>query len=146
MKIDLEFNNRILTKDNKEKVNISNGQIIQYTGIYYKPINNPINFIETKTEIESTFIGIVLAERYSFDTGISGIYIEPLYILNKEKNEWNKIINYKSPEQKYFYYPHLLLLPNHYYHFQPLYFLHTCINKSLDEFNNINETFNLDFN
>jgi len=52
MKIEWELNNRILIKDNDEKVNISDGQIIQYTGIYYKTINNIIDLVE----IETTFI------------------------------------------------------------------------------------------
>jgi hypothetical protein len=58
--------------------------------------------------------------------------------------EWNKIDNYSPPKQKYFLYPHLLMLPGEYYNFHPLYYLHTCENKSLDEFKNINKFISLD--
>jgi len=138
MKIQLELNNRILIKDNDEKVNISDGQIIQYTGIYYKTINHIINIVE----IETTFIGVIICEKYRFNTGILGIYLEPLYIWDKLNSEWNKIINYEN-YHKYSLYPHLLILPNYFYHFHPLYFLHTCENKTLNEFNNVNKTFTL---
>lgn len=140
MKIQLELNNRILIKDNDEKVNISDGQIIQYTGIYYKTINDIIDIVE----IETTFIGAIICEKYRFDSGILGIYLEPLYIWDKLNSEWNKIINYEHyHKHKYSLYPHLLMLPNHFYHFHPLYFLHTCENKTLNEFNNVNKTFTL---
>ena len=43
MQIVLEANNnRLLIKDNVERVNINNGDIIEYTGIYYKTINDII--------------------------------------------------------------------------------------------------------
>jgi len=140
MKIELELNNRILIKDNNEKVNINDGQIIQYTGIYYKPINDIVDIIE----IETTFIGVIICEKYRFESGIIGIYLEPLYIWDKLNSEWNKIINYENyPKHKYSLYPHLLILSKYFYHFHPLYFLHTCENKTLNEFNNINKTFTL---
>lgn len=140
MKIQLELNNRILIKDDDEKINISDGQIIQYTGVYYKTINDIINIVE----IETTFIGVIICEKYRFDEGILGIYLEPLYIWDKLNSEWNKIINYEHyPKHKYSLYPHLLILPKHFYHFHPLYFLHTCKNKTLNEFNNVNKTFTL---
>jgi hypothetical protein len=170
---------RVLTKDDNTKYNISDGEIIKYTGIYYMP--DPNNSIPL--EIEATFIGKIECERYHHTTGISGIYINPLYIFydasenrssqnvgsphifssNANENEgrvggavdsdpfsglrskkendesspghkWHKIINYKLPDRKYFYYPHLLMLPETYYHFQPLYFFHTVEQVSLAEF------------
>ena len=139
MKINFDSNNRILTKDNNEKINISDGQIIQYTGIYYKNINDIVDIVE----IETTFIGVIICDRYRFDTGITGIYLEPLYIWDIQNSEWNKIIDYKPPDKKYFFYPHLLLLPNYYYNFQPLYFLETCENKKLEDFIDITKTFKL---
>jgi hypothetical protein len=48
-----------------------------------------------------------------------------------------KINDYERPSEKYFLYPHLLMLPETYYHSKPLYFLHTCENRSLSDFNNI---------
>jgi hypothetical protein len=125
---------RVLTKDDNTMHNISDGEIIKYTGIYYVP--DPNNSIPL--EIETTFIGKVECERYHHHSGVSGIYINPLYILydisNGQGQKWHKIINYKSPSQKYFYYPHLLMLPETYYHFQPLYFFHTVEQVSLAEF------------
>ena len=137
---------RVLTKDDNTMHNISDGEIIKYTGIYYLP--EPNNSIPL--EIETTFIGKIECDRYHYHSGISGIYIKPLYIFydvsngpgNKKCNispefaekKWHKIINYKSPSQKYFYYPHLLMLPETYYHFQPLYFFNTVERVSLAEF------------
>ena len=141
MQIIIKNNKRILVKDNNQKVNINDGDIIQYTGIYYKPENNNIY---NMNKIETTFIGVVESQKYKFDIGTYGIYVIPLYIWNKENSDWNKIINYTHPNTKYFLYPHLLVLPNIYYHSHTLYFLHTCLNKSLDEFKNIIKTFSLD--
>lgn len=140
MKIELElYNNRILIKDNEDKVNISDGQIIQYTGIYYKPIVASSNDF---LEMETTFVGAVICEKYRLDSGIMGIYVEPLFI--HLYGEWKKIINYEQyPKHKYSLYPHLLMLSNHFHHFHPLYFLHTCENKTLNEFNNIYKTITL---
>jgi hypothetical protein len=150
---------------------INDGEIIKYTGVYYLP--EPNNSIPL--EIETTFIGKIECERYSHTNGISGIYINPLYILYDDQSspgnkkcksnpenaglyrderrcsgilhrndegvsqdecevKWHKIINYKLPNKKYFYYPHLLMLPETYYHFQPLYFFQTIESISLDEF------------
>jgi hypothetical protein len=134
---------RVLTKDDNTRYNISDGEIIKYTGIYYLP--DPNNSIPL--EVEATFIGKIECERYHHHSGISGIYINPLYIFYDDSNgpgceagpeftegKWHKIINYKTPRQKYFYYPHLLMLPETYYHFQPLYFFHTVEQVSLAEF------------
>lgn len=138
MKIIVNNKGRYLIKNNNEKININNKQIIQYTGIYYKNINDIFNTLY----IETTFIGIIESERYRYDSGITGIYIRPLYILLD--GEWYKIYNFKNPEQKYFSYPHLLMLPNYNYTYKPLYYFHTCINVSLDDFTNVNKTLELE--
>ena len=145
MQIVIKNNNRILEKDNREEVYINDNNIIEYTGIYYKNSTEstiPINHINLES-IEISFIGMVECIRSNWEDGITGIYVKPLYIWNKVDNEWNKIINYKNPTSKYFLYPHLLMLPNMYYHYKPLYFLHTCENKYLDDFTNIQKTFTL---
>ena len=128
---------RILVKDNDDEINISDGQIIQYTGIYYKNFDDILNI----SYIETTFIGIVETHRYKYDSGITGIYIRPMYILLDD--EWHKIINFKNPVEKYFLYPHLLMLPNHNYTYKPLHYFHTCINASLNDYININKTLEL---
>lgn len=117
--------NRMLMTDDNKKVSVNDGDIIQYTGIYHKIIND----IVYKVEIETTFIGVVYCEKFRHDEGIIGLYVEPLYIWNKMCDEWNKIINYKPPDgsNKYFLYPHLLLASN------PHCFLYTE-NKSLAGF------------
>jgi hypothetical protein len=82
-----------------------------------------------------------------YDKGIIGIYVKPLYIFDIINNEWLKIINFAQSKKKYFLYPHLLMLSQ--YNncvgtgHNPLYFLNTCKNKSLDEFIKIEKTFNL---
>ena len=140
MEIIEKDNNRILIKENNIEVNINDGTILQYTGIYYKNINDNVEY----EEIETTFIGIIITERFRHDVGIYGIYIEPLYIFNKIDDEWNKIIKYKSPDTKHFYYPHLLILQNTYCSYKPLYFLHTVENISLNNFTNVTKSFSLD--
>ena len=139
MQIIIKNTNRILIKDNKTEVNINDGDSIQYTGIYYKPINDIVQMVE----IETTFIGLVETVRYRYDDGITGIYVKPLYILDIMNNEWNKIIDFTPPTNKYFLYPHLLMLPGTYYNYKSLYFLDTCENKSLSDFTNITKTFRL---
>jgi hypothetical protein len=115
-------NNRYLIKNNTE-INVSDKQIVKYTGIYY---NN---------ESETKFIGIIETCKGSlkYDTNtfsIDGIFIKPLYI--RLDNYWYKIINYKEPQypNKYFNYPHLLALAesNVCYAYKPLNFLHTIEN------------------
>jgi len=139
MKIVFEQNNRILIKDNNEKIKVNNNDIIEYTGIYYKKLDTISEF----AEIQTIFIGKI--ETYRGDTiGITGIYIIPLYIWDNLKREWYKIANYQAPKYKeYFVYPHLLMLPEKDYHYKPLYFLHTCKNRSLDEFYHITKEFYL---
>lgn len=139
MKIIFDIGTRTLIKDDNTMFRINDGDIVKYTGIYYK--RELINTIPLETEC--TFIGKIYCERSRYDTGITGIYIDPLYIFYDNSNtpgerKWHKIINYKLPAQKYFYYPHLLMLPVSYYHFMPLHFLHTIENISLDEFENAN--------
>lgn len=122
-------------------VNVSDGEIVKYTGIYYKPSDNVSS--AAPLEQEATFIGEVECQRSRYDVGITGIYIIPLYIFfpssssddtNLEHLKWHKITNYRPPTNKYFNYPHLLMLPQHYYNYKPLYFTHTIENISLKEF------------
>jgi hypothetical protein len=129
MRITLDIGIRTLIKDDDTMLRINDGAIVKYTGMYYKP--DPTSIIPLETE--TTFIGKICCERSRYDTGITGVYIDPLYIFYGE-NKWYKIINYQLPTKKYFYYPHLLMLPESYYHFHPLYFLHTLVNISLEDF------------
>ena len=136
MKIIKTEKKRILIKENKNNKNgidISNGNIIEYTGIYYKNIKDIIKLIK----IETKFIGIIENHKYRYDTGIIGIYIKPLFIYYDDK--WNKIINYKEPKNKYFFYPHLLVLPDKYYHYHSLYFIDSIENKNLIDIHNFSE-------
>ena len=134
--------NRILIKMNGTEVKINDGDLIQYSGIYYKRI---YDIIET-VKVETTFIGIVESCKYRHDTGIQGIYVRPLYIWDIMNSEWYKLVDLDSPSTKYFLYPHLLMLlqcdrrPSCYY---PLYVLETCVNKSLDEFVHVKKKFDL---
>jgi hypothetical protein len=99
--------NRVLSNDEEEDIYVNDGNIIRYTGMYHKIINDIVKDVK----IETTFIGKVVCEKYRHDEGIVGIYVEPLYIFNMMYDEWNKIINYKPPNgNKYFLYPHLLLV------------------------------------
>jgi len=126
---------RILIKENNERVNINDGDIIRYTGNYYK--NNII--------VKTDFIGVVETHRYRHETGIEGIYVNPLYIWDWVNNEWCVVINLHPPKTKYFLYPHLLVL-SQYYNFccyNPIDSLNTCENKSLSDFADIEKTFNL---
>ena len=120
-----EIDKEIDKEINKNEIDISNGNIVEYTGIYYKNIKNIIKLIK----IETKFIGVIENHKYRHDTGIIGIYIKPLFIYYNDR--WNKIINYKDPIYKYFFYPHLLVLPDKYYHYHPLYFIDTIENKNL---------------
>ena len=131
--------NRILVKDDGSEVNINDGDVVEYTGIYY---NNIKNEIANLSEIETGFVGIVETQR-SREGIIQGIYIKPLYIWSIIGSEWMKINDYEPPNEKYFLYPHLLMLPETHYHSKPLYFLHTCENRSLSDFNNITKEFSL---
>ena len=134
MKIIIKNNYRILVKDDGSEVNINDGDVVQYTGVYYTPTEKSNIF-----GIETLFVGIVETQRSKEDV-IQGIYIKPLYIW---RSEWMKINDYESPLKKYFLYPHLLMLPEITHYSKPLYFLHTCENKSLSDFNNITKEFSL---
>ena len=57
MKIIVENNNRILIKDDGEKVNISDSNIIKYTGMYYY----------NEKEIPMQFIGCIECKRAIYD-------------------------------------------------------------------------------
>ena len=133
--------NRILVKDDGSEVNINDGDVVKYTGVYYKCIKTEIA-IANVFGIDTGFVGIVETQR-SNSEGIQGIYIKPLYIWSIIGREWMKINDYEPPSEKYFLYPHLLMLPETYYHSKPLYFLHTCENSSLTDFNNITKEFSL---
>ena len=133
--IDNYYNKRTLIKEDKKEVNISDKETIKYTGFFYEKINNEYKLEELK-EIESTFIGIVETCRGD-SSGTTGIYVAPLFMLNQNSGEWNKIANYTKPFNKYFLYPHLLMLPDKYYHYKPLYFLHTCENIDINDFGNV---------
>jgi hypothetical protein len=124
MRIDFINGHRTLIND-YENINIDDGTIISYSGIYYKTINDIVHIVEIKTR----FIGEIETHRSDI-TGFTGIYVKPLYIWNALKYEWNKIANYTRPNTKYFEYPHLLLLPEASYHGN---FLHT-----LDSVTNVN--------
>ena len=142
MKITLNSNNkRILTKYNGDQVNINNGDIIQYTGIYYKTINDIVKMVEIETE----FVGLVDFGKTTNNINFKGIYVKPLYIKDNIKNEWNKIVSFEPrTDESFLYYPHLLMLPE-----QPdvsgfpLEFLHTCENVKLDKFSDIYKCFSL---
>jgi hypothetical protein len=143
MKIILDRNNkRILKKYNGDQVNINNGDIIQYTGIYYKTINDIVKMVE----IETDFVGLVDFGKTTNDVHFTGIYVKPLYIRDQIKNEWNKIVSFTPrTDESFLYYPHLLVLPetpgdNGI----PLEFLHTCENVKLDKFVGVYKCFSLD--
>ena len=122
MKI-IQGSDRVLIKDDSNEVIINDGDIVKYTGIYYKREKDTELQINVNIEeIETTFIGIIESHRSNIDC-ITGIYIKPLYI--HYNNEWKLIINYKEPKFKYFLYPHLLMLTDTYYHYHPLYFLNS---------------------
>jgi hypothetical protein len=138
MKIVEINNNIILKKNNNEEVSLNNNDIVEYTGIYYKTIND---IVET-VEIETTFIGTIESVKYRNTVGIIGVYIRPLYIWDILNSVWKKINNYKPPMKKNFLYPHLLILPEYNYYYSIKY-LHSCKNRSLEDFNNITDIFNL---
>jgi len=133
MIITSENNVRTLVKDNGARVDISDGAIVQYTGIYYKLVNDIVEWVE----IETSFIGSIECEQSRHDEGLRGVYIKPLYIWDIMNSEWKKILKYTPPSKKYFWYPHLLLLDNKTHHGYPLYFLDTLEKRDLADFENI---------
>ena len=142
MKIILNSNNkRILTKYNGDQVNINNGDIIQYTGIYYKTINDIVKMVEIETE----FVGVVEFGKTTDEIHFTGIYVKPLYIRDNIKNEWNKIVSFTPrTDESFYYYPHLLVLPDTpCVNGIPLDFLYTCENVKLDNFIGVYKCFSL---
>lgn len=133
---------RTLIKDYKQEIDISDGQIVSYTGIYYKKLDNDIFPI---SNVETAFIGKIECNRFYKEDGIIGIYIKPHYIWSTLYSSWYKIVNYINSKQKYFYYPHLLMLPNYHYNYLPIYNLHTVETNSINliEIENSNKTFDL---
>lgn len=143
MKIILDrHTKRILKKYNGDQVNINNGDIIQYTGIYYKTINDIVKMVE----IETDFVGLVDFGKTTNDVHFTGIYVKPLYIRDQIKNEWNKIVSFTPrTDESFLYYPHLLVLPETPSdNGIPLEFLHTCENVKLDAFVGVYKCFSLD--
>ena len=139
MEISIRNEHRVIIKKRDYvQVNVDDGAIIQYKGIYYKEIND----IQTHAHIETMFVGKVSQCRGDTD-GITGIYVEPLYIHDAIHNQWKKIMNYEKPTTHYFSYPHLLMLPGKEYRHLPLYFLHTCINVELHDFYHFTDEFYL---
>ena len=138
MQIKIINDRRVLVKD-YETINIDDGEIITYAGIYYKTINEIVH----KAPIKTMFIGKVETYRSDSTTGITGIYVEPLYIWNELKHEWNKIANYSKPTTKYFEYPHLLMLPDNYYNGPCLKVLESITNTDSKVYENVTTLFNL---
>ena len=135
---------RILKKDDQSEANISDGKIVMYTGIYYLILNrHNRHAIADKASIPTTFIGKVECEKSNHQDGIQGVFITPLYIWSIVQMKWLKIINLNPPTTTYFHYPHLLILPDQYSNHYPLYYIQTCENVSLDEYNHITDTFEL---
>jgi hypothetical protein len=62
MPITIKNNSRTLIKENGTEVNINDGDIIKYNGIYYKTVNNIVKMVK----IETIFIGVVETCRYKF--------------------------------------------------------------------------------
>ena len=68
--------NRILVKDDGSEVNIDDGAVVEYNGLYYNCIKNEIYDV---FKTETLFVGIVQTQRSREDI-IQGIYIKPIYI------------------------------------------------------------------
>lgn len=140
----LDDRNLVLYKEDEQKsyVIINDGSILKYTGIYYVKNTNPLEQFKIKTP----FIGKVDTYKYNHENGYEGIFIVPLFIFNELTNEWKRITNYTPPSagNKYFLYPHLLMLPAFHSNHNPLYYLDTCENIDLKDFDeNIKATFEL---
>ena len=118
----IENYNNIL-KNPENVINVHDGAIVKYTGHYYKE------------GLKTSFIGRVIYCRMT-DGIITGIYITPLYILHK--NEWCKLINYKTyPYRSSFLYPHLLMLRTYcsiYAAHTPLDYLYTVENIDIHDY------------
>ena len=87
---------KTILKDPENVINVHDGAIVKYTAYYYKE------------GLKTSFIGRVVSCRMTDDI-ITGIYINPLYILHR--NEWCKLANYEIISYRSsFLYPHLLML------------------------------------
>ena len=142
MKIIIKNCHRLLVKDDGSEVNIDEDDVVEYNGLYYNYINNEI--FSDVFEKETKFVGIVTSQKYGNNI-IQGIYIKPIYIWSIVNSEWLKINDYKPPVTKYFLYPHLLMLPEMDYP-NPnkyLFFLNSCRNIQLSDFNSITKEFSL---
>jgi len=140
MEITIKNNHRTLTKTDGTEVPVEDGDYVKYTALYY---NNP-NDIYSLNSLETAFVGIIHRCRYRYDTGITGIYIKPLYIFID--GEWNRIVNLNPPKTKYFLYPHLLMIPPHSFsQCYALEYLHTCEPVSLADYTHITREFDLGY-
>lgn len=144
----LQINNkRILLKENYNNVIINDNEYIEYTGKYYFEVMNEDNTLKEFKAVDYPFVGRVITDKYHIDYGIMGFYVIPLYIFIN--NEWIKISNYEEPSEKYFYYPHLLVIPKFIekYHFHlPIPLTDSCKNVNINEFlslKNINDSITL---
>jgi len=136
--------NLILYKEypNNSLVEINNGSIVKYTGILYKKKkNNSHDYFKIETE----FVGEIMEYKYNHENGYEGIFIVPFFIYNPLTEEWKRIINYLPPQNgnKYFLYPHLLMLPTFHSNHHPLYYLETCENVNLKDYDYVKATFEL---
>ena len=101
------------------KIDISDGELVKYTALYYPDKTDLI-----QKQVETQFIGKIHGHHWHYQYGYTGIYIEPEYIYIDD--QWKTISNYTYPKTKYFVYPHLLVDKTlHYHHAHGLDFLHT---------------------
>ena len=119
-----------LIKTDNTMVNVNDGEIIKYQGIFYKKKQDS-TYAYCLDETPTDFIGKVFCMKYYCYSGIVGIYVVPLYMFLNGK--WNKITNFTHPLGKYFLYPHLLTLPNSGY-FKRIESLDTVESVNLPEF------------
>jgi len=98
-------------------------------------------------KIKTPFIGKVDTHKSNHENGYEGIFIVPLFILNELTNEWKRITNYTPPRagNKYFLYPHLLMLPAFHSNHNPIYYLDTCVNMDLSDLKDFNENIKATF-
>ena len=131
MRIEEKLGRRVLIKDDNEQVDVSDGSLIEYQGIYHKVLNDIVRIVEVPTR----FIGKIRTIRYRHYEGITGLFVQPLYIFDNIKYKWLKIIDYKEPTTKYFFYPHFLDVGNRH--------LATCENADLNIVRDVTDTFSL---
>ena len=132
-------NDRILITPEGNEIPIHDGQCIQYTGIYYTTQKR-----YSLDNVETRFVGMIHRCRYRYDTGIMGIYVHPLYMWLE--GEWRRIPKLNPPKTKYFFYPHLLMLPQYCMtHCYALDYLHTCEPAVLSDYTHITRDFDLNY-